>query len=265
MTVRPVIVRGPNITPEDRAPYEISQLGLSSLYAKARREQDREPKQKDWSLEGSESKQSNTANQPSDTGVYVPEPTTRNTSSRPVTNGTSSVPAVQDSYVEPAETAAETNDETLDEEAYAEEEEELPTPAMLSFTPPGQSARQDDFFEYDLFITNVADLKRGELRLTFDPNVINIEGVEVGRLFNAQNQRPLLTPAWNNAEGVLSLVITQREGTPPFSGSGIMAQIRVRAMAPGEGTFVFDQINLLNEAGDTLDSMGLEGRYEVSP
>lgn len=143
-------------------------------------------------------------------------------------------------------------------------DEELPTPAVLSFTPLQLAARQDEAFDVQVFVTNVDQLKRGEIAIQYDPAVLQIDAVDVGN-FNTGGQKPLLTPAWNHEKGRVSLVIYQREEGTGFSGSGILANLRFKAIGPGNGTLTFVRTSLMDPAGNELPVEALEAMYEVAP
>ena len=195
MMIRPVIVRGPKISDEDRAPYELSSLKLSTLY-----------------------------------GEDMPE--TAKAPRRPINRSpaasSTNIPRQHSEVYDPG-ARMKTNEPEPEEDSFEELDE--PAPAMLSFSPISAEGRQDDVIEFQLFITNVEAMKRGQLALTFDPNVLQAESVEIGDFFDAQNKRPLLTPDWNNKTGRIALVIHatrfrrsfQRLGDPghdPVPGQG---------------------------------------------
>ena len=239
MTIRPVIVRGPNITGEDRAPYELSSLTLSKLYG---------------------------------------ESAQRDRMEKPIQRSSAPVPDSPDPFEEPeqerrpifdpeAQVMEESGDpfaEESYEDSYSDEEEDAP-PAMLSFAPLMAEARQDETMEFQLFITNVEDMERGEIVLEFDPAVLACESVTVGDFFDSRNKLPLMTPNWNNTNGRVAMIITQRASSGGFSGAGIMATVKFRAKAPGAGVLDFSTINLLNNEKANIQVQGLPGSYEVFP
>lgn len=259
MTVRPVIIRGTDVTDEDRAPYEVSTLRLSSLYGEEAAQQEsmapaptRQPMPYD--------------NQPQeqDQSVYrAPEP---DTPRRETVNRTS--PYVTPIYKnQPADPEPEPEPEPEVYEPEPDEGEEMMEipPAMLAFTPNSQEARVDDLVEYTLFLTNVDALSKGEVTLTFDPNVLQVETVAAGDFFNSQGRKPHLTSAWNNQNGTISMIVTQRMGLEPFSGSGIMALVRFKAVGNGDGELGFRNPKLTTPEGADIPLDVLTGRYQVYP
>ncbi len=232
MTIRPIIIRDSDINENDRAPYEVSSLRLSSLYAKAKEEAEKAAK--------------------SDNGAMIPR-----------TNGGAATSGEQGVLEQAPE------NEVLEADAPAEEvleeEEPPPPPAMLSFMPPNLSARTDDMVLVQLFMTNVEDLKSGEIVIGFDPDVLQAESVQIGQFFDARDEQPLLRPAWNNARGRLSMVLAQRTSAEPFSGSGILAEITFRAKQAGSGQLEMIKLALQNSADEVMAAEGLSATFEVSP
>ncbi|CAM2007742.1 cohesin domain-containing protein [Acanthopleuribacter pedis] len=235
MTIRPIIIRDSDINENDRAPYEVGSLRLSSLYAKAKE-----------AAEERQERENGTLIPRSSGGPSVEEPE-----------------ALKPAYPVGSEPPPEENGDDAPDEPQPEEA--LPSPAMLSFMPPNLSGRQDDVIEVQLFMTNVEAMSSGEIVVGFDPEVLQAESVQIGQFFDARGQQPLLRPAWNNSRGRLSLVLAQRTTAEPFSGSGILAEIVFRAKQPGDGQLEMIKLALQNAEGELLPAEGLSATYEVNP
>lgn len=241
LTLKPLIVRGHNITDKDRSSYELSALSLSSLYGDLAERQPDTRKQ----IPILPAPQAEEAELPDDAIPWEEsEPEDwRDQAEEPIAQETSMDPM-------PAE----------DRDA-----ENAATQAVLAMTPPSLSGRQGDLVTAQMFITNAENLQKGEITMTFDPQLLQVERVDVGSFFGPRHQQPVLTPAWNHEMGRLSLVFFQRDPSMAFSGSGILAHVSFRAMHPGEGQLVFHQINLINAQGEPLAVQGLEAAVEVAP
>jgi len=241
MTIRPIIVRGPDITADDRAAYEISDLRLASLYAEATGAPPRKP----------------LGQQEADNGWAPAAEKDESDAPKPFYSPDTSLISQPESDPDSAEPMTESD--------QPEEEAAEPAPAVLAFTPPAQFAHQDEFVEYQLFITNVEGLRGGELVVTFDPQILRAESVQIGDFFDARGSKPLLTPAWNNETGRVSMVLNQRQKADAFNGSGIMALLRFRAIGPGTGELQFGTVNLLGSNKQALPTEGLPATYEITP
>jgi general secretion pathway protein D len=256
MTTRPIIIRAPNISKRDRAPYELSSLRLSSLFGSAEEQAAAEKEA------GKDRERGGTIKlEGRDEGDAVPAPPPIPLSPSPAGDAeqTEEQPYYQfKKPYQPDGAAAEPPplEEPIDTE---------PTPAMLAFTPTLVEGRQDDLLDFQLFIANAENLKRGEITLEFNPEILQVEAVDLGNFFSDAGAQPLLTPAWDNATGRLSMVITQRHGAGTFSGAGIMAYITMRAKAPGSGDLTFLKILLQDDQQQSLEADGLPAAYEVAP
>lgn len=248
MTIRPLIVRSPTITPEDRAAYEIADLRLASLYAEPTGAPPRKPLQQevppsDW--------------EPTQTVEEDPQGAP---SVAPATEYQDKQPFGSTNRIQPS--SPDQPAEKLDSE---EDLEETIPAAIMAFTPNAHSAHMDEVLEYQLFITNVEDLRSGQMVVTFDPSILRVEAVDMGDFFNARGNRPLLTPAWNNETGRISMIISQRQSAEPFAGSGIMATLRFRAIAAGNGSLGFANVELKTSTNGQMLTEGITADYEVTP
>lgn len=252
LTLKPIIVRGHNIRDSDRGTYEISTLSLSSLYGDRSQSPDSEANRQavDIDLPAPSQAQPRTAFEPGQRkGIDIEK-----------------VAAERRSAVsrQPRKAPPEPDPPETDPTTESTEADDPPPPAMLSFLPLQFNARQDEYVDVQLFMTNVDQLKRGEIALTYDPTVLQIDSVDVGN-FMTGSGKPLLTPAWNHDKGRVSLVIFQRAQGDGFSGSGILANLRFKALGPGSGNLEFVKLSLEDMQGATIPAEGLEASYEVAP
>jgi len=243
MTIRPVIVRGPNITSADRAPYEVSNLRLSSLFAEGGESAARQPEQ---------------TQRPNAEATPVPTPRPDPPAEPEPDSGDSASNAYP--VLPPAGSP-----EPLRPTPEPEVDESEAAPAMLAFTPMLVEARRDELIEVQLFVANVDDLKRGEIAVAFDPRSLQVESVEIGPMFAGGGAKPYLLPAWDNQLGRLSLIINQRNTLAPFSGSGNIVAVRFRAVGVGGGELAFSTVRLEAMGGGQIPVEGLNAAYEVFP
>lgn len=229
LSTRPVIIRGPNVSAKDRAPFELSSLRLDSLYQKP-----------------DEEKEESTTEEPEGERIKLDKKRKK---------------ATKSSYEDDDEA-----EDSEDEEGASEDDmEEEAAPAMLAFTPAVQDSRVGDHIDFSLFVTNVEGFRRGEIVLEYDPEVIQAVQAELGDFFGAQGNRPLMTPAWDNSKGRLTMVITQRMGAEAFSGSGILANLKFHSKGVGRGDLTFRRLELTTKDKEVIPADGLNARYEVSP
>ncbi|MCB1049961.1 MAG: hypothetical protein KDC71_05125 [Acidobacteria bacterium] len=250
LTLKPVIVRGPNLTESDFAPYEIGSLSLSSLFRGKEKGLEAKKANKQLRVEGdSDNETPETEAQP----VQIRE--------RP-----------QPKPATPRERIAETptSDEDMPSLDYSEaevppEETGPENPAMLAFSPALVNIRKDQIVDVQVFLANASGLQKGEIAISFPTDLLAVEAVDPGDLGVSPQRRPLITPAWNHDQGRISLIISGRAGTDPFSGSGILANLRFRAIQNGASELRFDQVRLIKLDGTELGGQGLNAAVEIDP
>ena len=248
LLLRPVIVRDAHITAQDRAPYEISSLSLSSLYS-AQGEKER-AKEKEAAKPSGEQQKT----------IITPEPETRSTEPsgmEPIQTETETAPetdGVQQQVVRPKKRSPE-----------PEEDEEDEQPAVMAFMPAVSQIRVDEPIEVQLFMTNVSDLFRGEVIITFDPEFLQIEDLKLSTLPVEEGRSAKLIPFWDQETGRASVIITPVPGTAAFSGSGILTNMVFRGLKPGTSELKVIETNCQTESEQPITFQALTGQIEVTP
>jgi hypothetical protein len=116
------------------------------------------------------------------------------------------------------------------------------------------SAEQDDTFDVDLIIENVADLLAWEIGVSYDPKVLEVRDSNSG-MFQAANEGSdvvdLSEPTPDSDGRYVLQAFDAADPTSPDSGSGILARITFKAIGPGASELTLDKTDL-NDDG-TLD------------
>jgi hypothetical protein len=234
LLLKPVILRGPNILPEDVAPYELSALTLTQDAP------EEEPIREEPVSPASDSPIRLTNEEPMDE---------------------SSSPSTEQPPVE-----IENKPLSLNEGPSTEATEPLAEETVLAFMPGYSAIDLEGTQTIQLFATNVRGLYEGELRMTFDPSLLQISDVRTGSLLTQEEPgaRPLLfTPFFDNEQGLVSLIATPQKGTRPFTGSGVLAELVFTARAAGLSSLSIQAATLKDSQGNTLDLMPLAGRIKI--
>jgi len=229
LLLKPVIVRDANISPQDRAPYEISTLSLSNLYS--------EHTQPESSKESIHQ-------------VSIPVENNNEIPSQ----------ANQESY-QPESVPPH----TLSQPAPDMMQEEESGPGLLAFMPGVSQIRVDEPIELQLFMTNISRLYKGEVVLSFDPELIQVEGLKMERLPVAEGRSPKLMPFWDQESGRASVIITPVPGSTAFSGSGILTNLTVRGLKPGTTELKIVKAECQNPNGELVEIQTLTGEIQVVP
>lgn len=126
------------------------------------------------------------------------------------------------------------------------------TPEAVSITiwPPNGEIQGCEDFDVQIWINDVADLYGADVRLSFDPSLLEVVDADDGtadieienggflqNIFTAVNEA-------NNTLGTVEYAVTQLNPQPPANGSGVLAVITFRARAVGSSplTFTFTQL-----------------------
>jgi hypothetical protein len=131
----------------------------------------------------------------------------------------------------------------------------------VAFSPANTSISVGEEIWVAVLINDVSDLVGVDMRMAFDPNVIEIVG---GALEAGSIPRPDFVQAntADNNTGTIQYVVIQIGGTPS-SGSGTMARLRVRGKANGTSSLVFTQHDLASSGAGYIAHSVNAGQVQV--
>ena len=144
----------------------------------------------------------------------------------------------------------------------------LQTPTLLWIDPPTSSVRQaGDTFEVSLMIDQVEDLGNFEVTLTYAPDIVHVEGAELGSFLANPNQverrYELLDPIIDNEAGQARFGVFSIGTGPGASGSGEVLHISLVAAGPGETPLHQQNVQVLNTAAEPIPTRTEDGRVHV--
>ena len=120
-------------------------------------------------------------------------------------------------------------------------------------------------------INNVADLYGADVRLSFDPDVLEVVDADLGLDgIQLQNGGLLVPPLYyalnaaDNTAGTIQYAITQLNPTLEVSGSGILAIIRLRAKSTGVSALHFTYSKLATRNGAALPATPVDGNVSTT-
>lgn len=136
------------------------------------------------------------------------------------------------------------------------------TPVMLTPTSP-TSVSVGDIINFDLTVSDVADLFAFQFSLQFDPAVILGVSVTEGPALGTAGTTFFANGAFDNVGGLLDLTGDTLIGAiSGFGGSGVLASITFTAFGAGASTITVGDVLLLNSSFDilstTVGSAGVE-------
>ena len=108
--------------------------------------------------------------------------------------------------------------------------------ALLRFHPQPLSVEEGQSFRVEVRVSSVEGLYGAQLFVNFNPLVLQVQSVELGPFLSPQG---MSGAEYNNAAGTLDMRIAQVSPSQPVSGSGTLATITFRALAPGSSVLDF--------------------------
>ncbi len=141
-------------------------------------------------------------------------------------------------------------------------------PTVLWIDPPTTSVRQaGDTFEVSLMIRDVEDLGNFEVTLTYAPDVVHVEGAELGTFLSDPSQvgrqYELLDPIIDNETGQARFGVFSVGTEPGVSGSGEVLRISMVAAGPGETALHQQDVQVLNTAAEPIPTRTEDGKVHV--
>jgi hypothetical protein len=121
----------------------------------------------------------------------------------------------------------------------------------------------------DLAIERVSDLYGLQLRIKFDPEVLEVvdadssqEGIQIEPGTLPAPDFIVLNNADNQA-GTIDYALTQMPPREPSSGDGVIARITFQGKAASVSQVQFDQYLLANTEGDSIEATPQHGQIQV--
>jgi hypothetical protein len=126
----------------------------------------------------------------------------------------------------------------------------------------------NDTVRLDIGIEDVADLWAGDVRLSFDPTLLQVEDARPGGLVEIQ-PGTFPQPDWivvnqaDNTAGTIWYAVSQRNPTLPQDGSGVMASIVFKALSPGISPIRFTYQKLVTRTGEQIPVQPIDGEVHA--
>lgn len=121
-----------------------------------------------------------------------------------------------------------------------------------------------------VLLENAADVYGIDVRLSFDPALIEVVDADAARDGVQMTPGALPQPdfvalnAADNAAGALRYAVTQVNPTPPAGGSGVVFTFQVRGRASGVSPLRVVLVELANRSGELLSVMTRDGAVTVT-
>jgi len=145
-----------------------------------------------------------------------------------------------------------------------------PNATTVSLTPSSASVDGCDTTEIQIWVNDVSNLYAIDVRLSFDPNVIQVVDANPGGDVNLRPETSWFQAGYtvrntvNNFTGTIWYAATQTNPTPAVNGSGPIATILVKAKSTGSSTLSFTYSKLSDPVGLEISATTSSGSVSAT-
>ncbi len=143
-------------------------------------------------------------------------------------------------------------------------------PATVRIAPQPLKARVGETIVVDLVVEQVVELYGVEMRLKFDPDVLEVVDADPSREGVQLEPGTLPSPDYvvrneaNNDSGTIEYAVTQLPPSKPGKGNGVIARITFRAKKAAVSKLQFQELLLANTQGQDIAVIPQPGQISVS-
>lgn len=141
----------------------------------------------------------------------------------------------------------------------------------ITLSPDPAAIQGCEELEVDIMINDVTDLWAADVRLSFDPGVLEVVDQDAGKTGVQIADGPLLNPSWygfqehaDNTAGTIQYAVTQFNPDLPVSGSGVLATITFRAKSAGSSALTYTYTKLSDREGNELPADTTDGSVSTT-
>ncbi len=141
--------------------------------------------------------------------------------------------------------------------------------AVVRFEPAAAEVGVGETVTVDIVVEQVADLFGVEVHLTFDPSVVEAVDADPGMAGVQVGLGPFLDVGFvavnevNQGTGHIDFAYSAMPPSGPVSGSGVLATITFRGLAPGVSPLTFAQVILANFDANPIPHSTQNGQVSV--
>ena len=141
---------------------------------------------------------------------------------------------------------------------------------VILIQPSSSDVDIDDTITVDIRIEDVADLYGVDVRLSFDPTLLEVQDAD-GNPANGVQIQAASFPApdfvvkneADNSAGTVWYAVSQMSPTEPISGSGVAASITLKGLVEGTSSIAFTYQKIVERDGDPIPATTQDGQITV--
>jgi hypothetical protein len=131
---------------------------------------------------------------------------------------------------------------------------------MVLVSPSSQSIPIDSTTTVDIRIEDVSNLYGAEVHLSFDPGILEVQGIADGDLLTDG----FAVEDWDNNAGTLYYAYTLLYPADPVEGSGVLCTITFKGIGGGTSTLLFTVVNLSDPDAQPIPASSQDGSITVA-
>jgi hypothetical protein len=141
---------------------------------------------------------------------------------------------------------------------------------LLKIAPQTLKVRIGKQTSVELEVEKVTELYGAQLRIRFDPEVLEVIDTDPSQSGVQIEPGPMLSPDFvvqnlaDNEAGTIDYALTQLPPSKPSSGDGVIARITFRAKKAAVSQIQFDQFLLANTQGAGIEAVPQHGQILVA-
>jgi hypothetical protein len=121
---------------------------------------------------------------------------------------------------------------------------------VIRISPSSSLAQPGDVFVVDVVVDNAVDLFGFDVTVAFNPAVVHVQNVTLGSFLGSTGRTEIaLGPDIDNGAGRFTFGGSSSGAAPGPNGTGTVAQVTLRAMAPGSTALTFTEAALIDTQG----------------
>lgn len=131
---------------------------------------------------------------------------------------------------------------------------------VILIQPSSSDVDVDDTIMVDIRIEDVADLYGVDVRLSFEPTLLEVVQIQAGS-FPAPDF--VVKKEADNSAGTVWYAVSQMAPTEPTSGSGVAASITFKGLAGGTSSVAFTYQKIVKKNGEQIPATTQDGQITV--
>jgi len=139
----------------------------------------------------------------------------------------------------------------------------------VRLNPPASEVQVGDAISVDIVIEDVADLYGVDVRLSFDPALLEVQDADPGTAGVQIQQGTFPAPDFvvkneaDNSAGTIWYAVSQMNPTEPVSGSGVAFSVTFKGLAEGTSSVAFTYQKIVERDGNEIPVTTQNGQIVV--